>query len=136
MTQLANDETIVFGPSRKEEKTQLSVKSESRPGQMTHTSFRTVCITNKRVIIESGDSTIHYPNPDIRVVLINRYNNKKEKVEFFNILQLKTGAGNAVKLEIPGISNYKEPLLKETFPNAVIKERSGVTGFLDQLFGG
>jgi hypothetical protein len=39
-------------------------------------------------------------------------------------------------LEIPGISNEKEKLLKETFPNAVIKERSGMTGFLDQLFGG
>jgi hypothetical protein len=135
MTQLADDETIVFGPSRREEQTQLSVKSEARPGQMTHTSFRTVCITNKRVIIESGDSTIHYPNTDIRVILINRGNNKKEKVGFFNILQLKTGAGNAVKLEIPGISNDKEELLKETFPNAQIKERSGITGFLDQVFG-
>lgn len=135
MTQLADDETIIFGPSRREEQTQLSVKSEARPGQMTHTSFRTVCITNKRVIIESGDSAIHYPNNDIRVILINRYANKKEKVEFFNILQLKSGGGNAVKLEIPGISNDKEILLKQTFPNALIKERTGLTGFLDQLFG-
>jgi hypothetical protein len=136
MTKLGEGEELLFGPSRRASTTNLAVKSESRPGDATYTTFRTVCITNKRVIIESGDSTLTYPNEDIQTVVINRMTDKKKRVISFNILQIRTKRGNAVKIEIPGVSIEKEALLSQIFPNARITESRGLSGFLDRVLGG
>ena len=68
---LGEDEEILFGPIRKASTTNLVVKSEDNPQEATHTSFRTVWITNQRVIIKSGESAITFPNGDVRTILIN-----------------------------------------------------------------
>jgi len=133
---LAEDEEILFGPSRRASTTNLTVKSEHEPGEVTHTTFRTVCITNQRVIIESGDSALTYPNSDIEKVIIKRITGKKKKITSFNILQIRTCRGNTVKIEIPGVGTEKESLLAQTFPNASITESRGLNGFLDRVLGG
>lgn len=135
MTKLIEGEEILFGPARRASTTNLTVKSEHNPSGVTHTSFRTVCITNQRVIIESGDTTINYPNHDIRTVLINRSKQKKLGTSFFNILQIRTSRGNSVKIEIPGVSAEKETLLANIFPNARITESRGLGGLLNRILG-
>jgi hypothetical protein len=135
-TKLAEGEEILFGPSRKASTTNLSVKSEQEPDEVTHTTFRTVCITNQRVIIEAGDSALTYPNTDVDTVIIKRNSGKKTKIASFNILQIRTYRGNSVKIEIPGVGTEKEPLLAQTFPNASITESRGLNGFLDRVLGG
>ena len=54
----------------------------------------------------------------------------------FNILQIRTGRGNTVKIEIPGVNVEKLVLLRQVFPNATITESRGMGGFLDRIFGG
>lgn len=134
-TKLAEGEEILFGPSRKASTTNLTVKSENEPGEVTHTTFRTVCITNQRVIIEAGDSAITYPNNDVETVIIKRNTGKKKKITSFNILQIRTCRGSKVKIEIPGVGTEKEHLLAQTFPNASITESRGLNGFLDRVLG-
>jgi hypothetical protein len=136
MTELAEGEEILFGPVRKTSKINLTVKSETTPGRATHTSFRTVCITNQRVIIETGDSAINYPAKDIQTVFIKRKKDKKKKEARFHILQIRTKRGHTVKFEIPDISSEKETLLKQVFPSAAITESRGIGGFLDRVLGG
>jgi hypothetical protein len=135
-TKLAEGEEILFGPSRRASTSNLTVKSEHENGEVTHTSFKTVCITNQRVIIEAGDSALTYPNKDIETVIIKRNSGKKTRMKSFNILQIRTRRGNAVKIEIPGVGTEKEPLLAQTFPNASITESRGINGFLDRVLGG
>jgi hypothetical protein len=135
MTKLEEDEEILFGPSRKASNSNLSVKSESNPGDATHTTFRTVCITNKRVIVESGDSTLTFPTHDVQTVIIKRNLDKKKHVTSFNIREIRTKRGNAVKIEIPGVSIEKEGILNQLFHNAKIAEKSKLGGFLDRVLG-
>lgn len=135
-TKLAEGEEILFGPSRRASTSNLTVKSEHEPGEVTHTTFRTVCITNQRVIIEAGDSALTYPNKDIETVIIKRISGKKTRTKSFNILQIRTRRGNSVKIEIPGVGIEKEPLLAQTFPNASITESRGLNGFLNRVLGG
>ena len=136
MTKLAEGEEILFGPARKATTTNLTVKSEDKNGEVTHTSLRTICITNQRVIIEAGDSAINYPNNDVRTILINLRKDKKKKPVSFNILQIRTGRGNTVKIEIPGVNIEKLVLLRQVFPNATVSESRGMGGLLDRIFGG
>jgi hypothetical protein len=131
---LGEDEEILFGPIRKASTTNLVVKSEDNPQEATHTSFRTVWITNHRVIIKSGESALTYPNVDVTTILINRPK-KKGQEDCFNLLKLKTEKGRTVDIELPGVENEKEALLKEIFPNAHIEESKGVSGWLDRLLG-
>jgi hypothetical protein len=135
MTKLEEGEEILFGPSRRATTSNLLVKSENNPNDATHTTFRTVCITNRRVIIESGDSTLAYPNLDIQTVIIKRIKDKKKRVTSFNILDIRTKRGNAVKIEIPGVGIEKEEVLTRIFPNAHITEKSKLGGFLDRVLG-
>ena len=135
MTKLEEGEEILFGPSRRASTSNLSVKSEHRPGDATHTTFRTVCITNKRVIIEAGDSALVYPTEDVHAVFIKRIRDKKKQVTSFNIMEIRTKRGNAVKIEIPGVSAEKEALLSQLFQNAKIAEKSKLNGFLDRVLG-
>ena len=134
MIQLDNDENIVFGPSRKAKDSTLTVKSEKVPLGATHTSFRTVCITNSRIIVESGDSAIQYPNNDISSIHINR-SRKGEKNSFFNILKIKTKSGNSINIEIVGIEDAREGELSALFPNARIINMRGVFGILERFLG-
>ncbi len=134
LIQLNEDEKIIFGPSRKASNSNLSVKSERNPLDSTHTSFRTVCITNSRIIIESGDSAIQFPNPDISSVYINRSRNS-EKNSFFNILKIKTKSGNSINIEIVGVDDAKESELASLFPNAKIVDGGGIMGFLERILG-
>lgn len=131
---LGEDEKVLFGPVRKASTTNLVVKSEDNPQEATHTSFRTVWITNQRVIIKSGESAITFPNGDVRTILINRPK-KKGQEDYFNLLKLKTVKGRTVDIDLPGVENEKEALLKEIFPNADIEESKGVSGWLDRLLG-
>lgn len=135
MTKLEEDEEILFGPSRRASKSNLSVKSENKPGDATYTTFRTVCITNKRVIIEAGDSALTYPTQDVNTVIIKRIHDKKKQVTSFNIMELRTKRGNAVKIEIPGVKAEKEVVLTQLFPNAKITEKSRLGGFFDRILG-
>ena len=131
---LSEDEKVLFGPVRRASTTNLVVKSEDNPQEATHTSFRTVWITNKRVIIKSGESALTYPNRDVQTIVINR-SKKKGQEHCFNLLKLKTEKGRTVDIELPGVENEKEIVLKEAFPNAVIEESKGVGGWLDRVLG-
>jgi hypothetical protein len=135
MTKLEEGEEILFGPSRRATTSNLLVKSENDPNDATHTTFRTVCITSQRVIIESGDSALAYPNLDIQTIIIKRIKDKKKRVTSFNILEIRTRRGNAVKIEIPGVGIEKEEVLTRIFPNARITEKSKLGGFLDRVLG-
>ncbi|MGD8454991.1 MAG: hypothetical protein PVF83_01310 [Anaerolineales bacterium] len=135
MTKLEEGEEILFGPSRKASKSNLTVKSEINPEDATHTTFRTVCITNKRVIIEAGDSALAYPTDDVQRVVVKRNRDKKKQVTSFNIMEIRTNRGNAVKIEIPGVSAEKEDILSQLFPNAKITEKSKLNVFLDRVLG-
>jgi len=61
---------------------------------------------------------------------------KKKRPVSFNILQIRTGRGNTVKIEIPGVDFEKLVLLKQVFPNATVSESRGMGGLLDRIFGG
>lgn len=135
LTKLQDGEEIIFGPASQVQESTLSVKAEDDSKRMTHTSFRTVCVTNKRIIIETGDSHIHFPNNDIKRIIINRNLNKKKEIVSFNLMKAKTKKGNLVKLEIPNILTKNETLMAETFPNAVIEEERGLAKFLGRLLG-
>jgi hypothetical protein len=94
-----------------------------------------VCITNKRVIVEAGDSTLTFPTHDVQTVVIKRIRDKKKQVTSFNILEIRTNRGSAVKIEIPGVSVEKEEILSRLFQNAKITEKSKLNGFLDRVLG-
>ena len=98
-------------------------------------TFRTVCSTNKRVIIEAGDSALVYATEDVHAAFIKPSRDKKKKVTSFNIMEIRTKRGNAVKIEIPGVSAEKEALLSQLFQNAKIAEKSKLNGFLDRVLG-
>lgn len=135
LTTLQDGEEIVFGPAQQAHDSTLSVKAEDDPQRMTHTSFRTVCVTNQRIIIETGDSHIHFPNNDVQQIIINRNRNKKKEVVSFNLMKARTGSGKMIKLEIPGLLAESETLIAKTFPNAVIEEEKGLTKFLGRILG-
>lgn len=135
LTDLQEDEKIIFGPVKQVQQSSLGVKSEDDPKTITHRSLRIVCVTNQRIIIENGDSHIHYPVKDIRRVLINRRKNKKNNISYININKALTSRGNMIKLDIPDIKGIDEVLVNKTFPNAVIEEEKGLVKFLGKLLG-
>ncbi|MBW8009670.1 MAG: hypothetical protein FVQ83_00325 [Chloroflexi bacterium] len=107
---------------------------ESHEGEVTHTSFRRVCITDQRVILESGDSVITIPNIDIKKVIIKR-KSKKKSAAIFDLVAVTSKSGLRVKVEINEINSARETELSAAFPKAQIKENKGLTGFIDKLFG-
>ncbi len=132
LTKLAEDEFIVFGPARKAMESKLTVKEDQDPSKISHTSYRSVCITNSRVIIESGDSVIHFPNKDIHQVLISK-TKKKDNLRQINILKIITKPGNSIKVNISSIELEKAKQIGNIFPNATIKESRGLIKFLDKI---
>jgi hypothetical protein len=135
LTKLDEDEEIIFGPARRAVTSPLSVKSIMDSKRLTHTNMRTVCITNKRIVVEFGESHLHFPNRDVQSVTIDNRKNKKAEEISFNILQARTKRGQIIKLDIPGILNNKKNLLSETFPSAKIRSPRGLAGFLIKVFG-
>lgn len=131
-TKFAEGEKIVFGPARTADTSALGVASHDRPGDATHTSIRTVCVTNQRVIVESGDSSITVPTKDIQTVLVKRIT-KGGRLISINLMAVSSKHGRKVQLDIPALEPQREPELQKTFPNAEIKERKGLAGFLDSL---
>lgn len=127
-------EKIIFGPVRTAHRSALKVNRESHEGEVTHTSFRRVCITDQRVILESGDSVITIPNIDIKKVIIKR-KSKKKSAAIFDLVAVTSKSGLRVKVEINEINSARETELSAAFPKAQIKENKGLTGFIDKLFG-
>lgn len=135
LTDLHEDEKIIFGPVKQVRDSALGVKDEDDPHTVSHKSLRTVCVTNQRIIIENGDSHIHFPNIDIRHIIINRSKAKKNQAASINLIKAMTNSGNTIKLHIPDVQIENETLLGETFPNAAINEEKGLTKLLGKLVG-
>ncbi|MEK6221906.1 MAG: hypothetical protein N2D54_06625 [Chloroflexota bacterium] len=135
LTKLDEDEEIIFGPARRAVTSPLSVKSILDSKRLTHTNMRTVCITNKRIVVEYSESHLHFPNDDVQSVTIDIRKNKKDQEVSFNILQVRTKRGQIIKLDIPGILNIKKNLLAEIFPHAKIRSPKGLAGLLIKVFG-
>lgn len=135
VTKLKVGEKILFGPARRADQTRLKVRADDDPQRSTYTIYRTVCITNQRVIIEMGDTNITLPNKDIQIVHIKQMEDKRNGHKRFNILQVNSSNGNQVVLNIPGVNTDKAQLLKQTFPNATITDSRGVKGWLMRKFG-
>jgi hypothetical protein len=131
-TKFGEGEKIVFGPARTADTSALGVASHDRPGDATYTTIRIVCVTNQRVIVESGDALITIPTKDIQIVLIKRIV-KRNHLVGINLLGVSSRHGRKVQLDIPNLEPEREPELQQIFPNAQIKERKGLTGFLDSL---
>lgn len=136
VTKLREGEEILFGPTRRAIESAIMLKAQDDSQRVTHTSYRTVCITSTRVIVESGDRHIHYPNKEIRTVRIEYKKNKAKEITGFDILNVRTRSGITVKLDIPSVPPDEETLLAAIFPIADIKSNQGITGFLNRLFGG
>ncbi|MDH5507289.1 MAG: hypothetical protein OEZ02_08720 [Anaerolineae bacterium] len=133
ITKLKDGEEIVFGPIRSTQTSALSVRA-SDEGEATHTSQRTVCVSNRRVIVESGDAVITLPNQDVKRVVIKQ-NTSKTDANTFNLLRVESKFGQKIKLEIPGIGLERQAELAAIFPYAAVGARRGLLGWLEDLLG-
>lgn len=134
ITKFREGEQVIFGPARTAQRSVLKVKRELRENEVTHTSFRRLCVTDQRVILETGDSVITIPNIDIKKVVIKR-KSKKGSAGTFNLVAVTSKSGRRIKLGIKNINSAQEAQLSAAFPNAQIKENKGVTEMLENLFG-
>ena len=133
-TKLEDGEEIVFGPHTSSSRTTMSVHRTNDPDHATHTSIRIVCVTPKRIIIESGDSALNIPCKEIQIVSINR-NPGKVGPHTFDILRVKSKNGSIIHLDIPEIPGHLETELAAIFPNAQVRNNKGIAGFLGRLLG-
>lgn len=133
-TKLEEGEEVVFGPHMDTSQTKMSVHRLDDPTTATHTKYRIVCVTNRRVVVESGDSVLTIPSQDIEKVTIKRMPGKKGP-SLFDILWVKSKNGRRIQLDITGQDVSKETNLTATFPNAEISEIKGLSGFLDKILG-
>lgn len=133
-TKIEEGEEIIFGPHTSSMQSNMSVHRVGEPSHATHTSVRIVCVTDRRLIIETGDSAVTVPTRDIQLVVIKR---KPGKVgpRRFDILRVKSKNGHRILLDIPDLKASREADLSATFPNAQIKEKKGLFGFLDKVLG-
>ena len=133
-TKLEEGEEIVFGPHASSSESNLSVRRKNQPTHATHTSVRIVCVTDRRLIVETGDSALTIPTRDIQSVVIKRHPGKVGP-HTFDILRVKSKNGHQIQLDIPNLKASREADLAITFPKAVVKESKGLLGFLDKVFG-
>lgn len=133
-TKLEEGENIIFGPHAVTSQSNLSVHRTNQPEHATHTSMRIVCVTDRRLIIETGDSAITIPTRDIQSVAIKRKPGKQGP-HTFDILRVKRKNGRSIQLDIPDLKAHRESELATTFPNAQVKESKGLLGFLDKVLG-
>lgn len=134
-TKIEEGEEIIFGPHTSASQTNLSVHRVGDPEAATHTSFRIVCVTNRRLIIETGDSAISIPTKDIQSVTIKRKSGNKG-THTFDLLRAKKRNGSSIQLNIPNLEGHRENELTSAFPKAAVKENKGIIGFLDKILGG
>ncbi|MCH7663803.1 MAG: hypothetical protein IH859_08040, partial [Chloroflexi bacterium] len=120
-TKLEEGEEIVFGPYVSSSQSNLSVRRSNQPTHATHTSVRIVCVTDRRLIIETGDSALTIPTKDIQSVVIKRHAGKVGP-HTFEILRVKSKNGHPIQLDIPDLKASREADLATTFPNAKVKE--------------
>jgi len=126
-TQLEEGEEMVFGPF-----TSVSTTSFSAGG--TQVSSRTSeCrwgITNRRVIVETAGAprkTQIIPTTDVQRVFIKRKKSRRGRPRI-TITKVETTSGQRVKLGLGGLRD--ESRIRQIFPNAEIKEKKGLLGFL------
>jgi hypothetical protein len=133
-TKIEEGEEIIFGPHTSASQSNMSVHRFGEPEAATHTSVRIVCVTNRRLIIESGDSAITIPTRDIQTVAIKRKRGKKGP-RTFDLLRVKSKNGRRIQLDILGLKASRESDIAAAFPNAEVKESKGIIGFLDKVLG-
>ncbi|MFQ5399778.1 MAG: hypothetical protein ACE5E7_09295 [Anaerolineae bacterium] len=136
-TELEPGEEIVFGPMTRTKTASVSATGPGQPigppqpqtASYTHASGQTIGVTNRRVIIEdlqSRDKSRIIANEDISRAFVRR--KTKNNVTTLTLTRVQTAAGQTQKLDLGGIPAHREPLLKETFPNAEISEDKGFLG--------
>jgi len=121
-TELEAGEEIVFGPVTSVKTTSFSGGAGPSRGGISRRSGRTVCITDRRIIIEDLEDPARsrvFPNDHVQVVSIKR---KKDGI---TVAKVQTGS-RTVRIDLPGISPQKESLLATTFPNAEIGTAQGL----------
>ncbi len=133
-TKIEEGEEIVFGPHVSSSESNLSVHRPNQPTYATHTSVRIVCVTNRRLIVETGDSALTVPTKDIQSVVIKRHPGKVGP-RTFDILRVKSKNGHRIQLDILNLKTSRETDLATAFPNALVKENKGLFGFLDKVLG-
>ena len=133
-TKIESGEKILFGPHASSSQSELSVHRANQPSYATHTRLRIVCVTDRRLIIESGDSAITIPTHEIQTVVIKRKPGKRSPRRF-DLVRAKSKNGRRIQLDIPDVEGRRESRLKTAFPNAEIKESKGLSGFLDKILG-
>jgi hypothetical protein len=122
-TELADGESIVFGPITSSSTTSFSGGTGAQQGSVSKSSGRTVGVTNQRVVVEdldSPDKTQTYSNDTVRRVYVKR--TQRGNVATLTLSRIETASGQVVKLKIMGIPAQAESRLKETFPNAEIAQ--------------
>ncbi|MDH3944878.1 MAG: hypothetical protein OEV06_12360 [Anaerolineae bacterium] len=134
LSKLEDGENVIFGPHMATSETKMSVHRPDDPGTATHTKYRVVCVTNQRVVIESGDSVLNVPTRDIQLVTIKRRPGKKGP-SVFDLLWVKSKNGRRIELDIINQDVSRRAELESAFPNAEIKESKGLSGFLDKILG-
>ncbi|KAA3642939.1 MAG: hypothetical protein DWQ07_20670 [Chloroflexi bacterium] len=128
-----DNEEVVFGPAISTENSKLFVDAQDpgREGEATHTVLRRVAVTNKRVVVEDGDTCILMPNHAVKNIVVKRAVEGE-----WTLLRVENDRGQRIRLEIPQLNANDEIQLAQTFPNAKLQENKGLGGFLDKLLNG
>jgi len=122
-TELAESESIVFGPITSTSTTSFSGGAGASQSSVSKSSGRTVGVTNQRVVVEdldAPDKTQTYGNDTMRRVYVKR--TQRGNVATLALSRIETTSGQVVKLNIKGIPAQAENRLKEMFPNAEIAQ--------------
>lgn len=121
-TELEAGEEIVFGPVTSVKTTRLSGGAGPSQGSISRSSGRTVCITNRRIIIEDLDQPALsqvVANERVQRVLI------KSKKQAITVVKVQT-TSDTVNVNLPRVSPEKESSLATIFPNAEIGSSKGI----------
>ncbi len=130
-SELEAGEELVFGPVTSTKTVSMS-GSGGAPGQegsLSHTSGRTVGVTNRRVIIEdlaSPAKTQIVLNADVRRVFVKR--RQQQGQSFIDLVRVQTVSGQNLKLDIKRLPAQAEAMLQTTFPQAEIVQGKGGAG--------
>ncbi len=126
-TQLETDEKILFGPVTSTKTTSVSGRGpgSGQGSSISHTSGRTVGVTDRRVIVEdlqSPNRTQIIPNANVQRVSIKQ--KQRQGKSSITLVRVESPSG-PVKLDIKGLPAQSEALLQSTFPNAEIVHGGG-----------
>jgi len=121
-TELEPGEEIVFGPVTSVKTTSFSGGAGASQGSISRSSGRTVCVTDRRIIIEDLDQ------PARSRVIANEHVQRvsvKRRKQGITIAKVQTASGT-VNVNLPRVRPEKESSLVTTFPNAEIGPEKGV----------